>query len=155
MDTIKHEPERSDCCSRHAGVQALAEPLSSGGKLVSLTLEDNCLGHGGAVALGGLLARSTMLTSLRVLRNEIGGHGTAAICDGAAGLRALSIHHDELGAHGAEALATVLRADGCALAELTLQRAGLGPGGVFGLAAGLAENTSLTSLDVSASQPMQ
>ena len=113
-----------------------------------LNLEKNELGAEGGLPLAKALASNTALTSLSVAHNELGTAG-AAFADALRAstcLCSLDLSKNEIGADEGAALGDALRTSRCK--ELNLKGNRIGRGAAQ-IAAALADNSSLVSLDVS------
>jgi hypothetical protein len=152
-----------------AGAALLARMLRAGAGacvLSSLRLADNRLGARAAESLGGALRRhDCFLAHLDLRRNALTDAGGAALLDGLLNggalrtLVSLNLSNCGLGPKSAAALAAVLAAPGCALAnvalaansfgdtEVALIEAALASGGAGAAAGG---NTTVCALDLRA-----
>ena len=135
------------------GAEILPELVSSCPTLQQLHLGGNPLGLDGAQAVASLLYRPSALTSLDLGACELGTEGAAtvikAVAEGAAGLQSLGMYYNRIGDAGALQVAAALPRHGCEdLTALDLSDNEIGDEGAVALIDALADNRSLTVLDL-------
>ena len=135
------------------GAEILPDLVSSCPTLQQLHLGGNPLGLDGAQAVASLLYRPSALTSLDLGACELGTEGAAtvikAVAEGAAGLQSLGMYYNRIGDAGALQVAAALPRRGCEdLTALDVSDNEIGDEGAVALIDALADNRSLTVLDV-------